>query len=206
VFGCETYDFYGSQEQHSIGFECRQRSGYHVVAENVVVEIVDNEGKIVQAGEEGRILITNLNNYAMPFVRYDIGDVGAGSERTCPCGRGLPLLSGLKGRTTDTIFTRSRGTIPSISLPWSFFAGWGVEQFQIVQDAYDKVVVKLVLKKDTQEKDMGDLRREIVTQYKHILGEDMDVAVEYVEQIPLNSAGKRRFVLSNLPPRDGVNS
>ena len=206
VFGCDTFECYGSQEQHLIAFECRQHSGYHVVAENVVVEIVDNEGKVVPAGNEGRILITNLHNYAMPFIRYEIRDVGAGSERACHCGRGLPLLSGLKGRTTDSISTRSKGTIPSISLPWSFLAGWGVEQFQIVQDAYDKVVVKLVLKKDIQEKDMGDLSSEIVAQYKRILGQDMDVAVEYVEQIPINAAGKRRFVVSNLPPRDSVNS
>lgn len=206
VFDCDTFECYGSQEQHLIAFECRQHSGYHVVSENVVVEIVGNEGKIVPAGDEGRMLITNLHNYAMPFLRYEIGDIGVNSERACPCGRGLPLLSGLKGRTTDSISTKSRGTIPSISLPWSFLAGWGVEQFQIVQDAYDKVVVKVVLRTGTIEKDMGDLSHEIVTQYKHILGQDMDVAVEYVEQIPINAAGKRRFVLSNLPPRDDINS
>ena len=82
---------------------------------------MDDKGKPVPVGGEGRILVTNLHNYAMPFIRYDIGDVGALSDKACPCGRGLPLLAKLTGRTTDFIRTRSGGVIPGMALHIQFF-------------------------------------------------------------------------------------
>ena len=200
VFECETYDYYGAMESHAIACECAEHSGYHIATENVVVEIVGDEGEPVPVGEEGRILITNLHNYAMPFIRYDIGDVGVTSDKACPCGRGLPLLAALKGRTTDVIFTTSGKSIPGIALHWDFLASLGVEQFQIVQESYERVVVKLVLGREYPEEHADKLTREITSQYRPILGEDMDIAIEFVDQILPTRAGKRRIVISNLPP------
>jgi len=203
VFECETYDYYGSFELHAIACECAEHAGYHIAAENVVVEIVDDEGEPVPVGEEGRILITNLHNYAMPFIRYDIGDVGVTSDKACPCGRGLPLLAALNGRTADVIRTTSGKSIPGIALPWGFLASLGVEQFQIVQESYQRVVVKLVLGREYPEEHADKLTREITSQYRPILGEDMDIAIEFVDQILPTRAGKRRLVISNLPPPGG---
>lgn len=201
VFQCETYSHYSSWEVHAIATECPEHSGYHIAAENVIVEIVDNAGKPVPAGEEGRILITNLHNYAMPFIRYDMGDLGVSSERTCPCGRGLPLLARLSGRTTDVIINRSGKSIPGIALYWDFLASLGVEQFQIVQETYVKVVVKLVLGRGYPPEHLDELTREVVNQFQPTLGEDMAIAVEFVDQISPTEVGKRRVVISNLSPR-----
>ena len=206
VFACETYSCYGSWEVPAIASECSQHSGYHIAAENVILEIVNDEGKPIPVEEEGRILVTNLHNYAMPFIRYDIGDVGAGSDQACPCGRGLPLLAKLSGRTTDVILTRSSGAIPGIALPRTFLASLGIDQLQIVQENYQKVVVKLVLGGECPQKRADELAREIIARYRPILGEDMDITVEFVDQIPLTRAGKRRVVISNLPPRSDEDS
>jgi phenylacetate-CoA ligase len=204
TFGCDTYDFYGSQEEHVIAFECTEHSGHHIVAENVVVEIVDTEGRPAPVGEEGRILITNLHNYAMPLIRYDTGDLGVASNGACPCGRGLPLLAAVNGRTLDMILTRSRGAISGLRLyqPFRWLGQLGVEQCQIVQETRQTIVIKLVISECSQKR-MNELKEKVVNEYKRILGEDMDIAVEFVEHIPATPAGKKRIVISHLPPGDG---
>ena len=199
VFGYETYSHYTSWEVHAIATECPEHSGYHIAAENVIVEIVDDEGGLVPVGGEGRILITNLHNYAMPFIRYDMGDVGVSSDKACPCSRGLPLLAALNGRKCDIIFTRSGKSIPGMAIPKEFLAPFGIEQFQIVQETYQRVVVKLVLGREYPAEHLDKLTREIISQYQPIFGEDMDITIELVDQIPLTREGKRRVVTSNLP-------
>lgn len=198
VFGCETYSHYGAAEQHTIAGECPEHHGYHIAAENVIVEIVDDAGEPVPAGKEGRILITNLHSYVMPFIRYDIGDLGVISDKACPCGRGLPLLGRVSGRVSDVILTRSGERLPGIVLPWSFLASLGVDQFQIVQESYEKVVVKLVVGREYPQERTDELTRAIISQYRDILGEDMDIVVEFVDHIPITARGKRRVVISKL--------
>lgn len=197
VFECESYSHYGSHEVHAIASECPEHSGYHISAENVIVEIVNDEGELVPVGEEGKILVTNLHNYTMPFIRYEIGDIGAISDKACPCGRGLPILTTLSGRTTDIIFTKSGKRIPGISLPFRFFSSLGIEQFQIVQETYEKLIIKLVLEKECPQ-DKNKIIKEIKCVYEPILGEDMDIVIEFVNQIPPTRAGKRKIVISNV--------
>ncbi len=198
VFHCETFSHYGAWELPAIASECPEHSGYHIAAENVIVEVIDNEGKLLPAGEEGRIIATNLHNYAMPFIRYDIGDIGALSDQACPCGRGLPLLAKLSGRTADNLSTRSGRVIPGTALPRKFFAFLGVEQWQTVQESYEQVKVKLVLDQEYSQEHRDKITREVISRYKPILGEEIDVAVEFVDEIPLTRAGKRRVVISNI--------
>lgn len=206
VFECETYSHYGSWEVTEIATECSEHSGYHIAAENVIVEIVDDEGKPVPVGDEGRILVTNLHNYAMPFIRYDIDDVGALSNKSCPCGRGLPLLAKLTGRTTDFIRTKSGGIIPGVALPWRFFPSLGIEQFQIVQETYEEAVVKLVLDREYPKEHADEITKKIIDIFRNVIGEDLDITVEFVDQIPTTKVGKRGVVISNLPARESGDS
>ena len=200
VFECDTYSHYASWEVYAIATECPEHSGYHIAAENIIIEIVDDRGEPVPAGQEGKILITNLHNYAMPFIRYDMGDVGVSSDKVCPCGRGLPLLAALTGRTTDAIITRSGKSIPGVALPWQFMASLGVEQFQIVQQSYEEVMVRLVMGGKYFANRAEELTREIIRRYRPIFGEDMEITVDFVDDIPPTKAGKRRIVVSNLTP------
>jgi len=199
VFGCETYSHYASWEMHAIATECSEHSGYHIAAENVIVEIVNDEGNLVPVGEEGKILVTNLHNYAMPFIRYDIGDMGAISNQVCSCGRGLPLLARLSGRNTDIILTKNGRFIPAMALPWGFLGSLDIEQIQIVQESYEKVVVKLVVDREPSQSRWDEITGEILRQWSPQIGKDTELSVELVDQIPLTRAGKRKMVISNLP-------
>ena len=205
VFRCQTYSHYATWEIHPIASECSEHSGYHIAAENVIVEIVDDEGKPVPVGGEGRTLITNLHNYAMPFIRYDNGDVGALSDKACPCGRGLPLLAKLTGRATDFIRTKSGMVVPGLALhvPWYSFPSLGIEQFQIVQETYGDVVLKLVAGREYPKERKDEIAREIIDIYRSRFGEDLDITIEFVDQIPTTKDGKRRVVISNLPEGAG---
>ncbi|MFC1958332.1 phenylacetate--CoA ligase family protein [Chloroflexota bacterium] len=198
AFECETYSCYSSWEVHAIAAECTEHSGYHIVAENIIVEIVDERGDPVSTGEEGRIVITNLHNYAMPFIRYDIGDLGVGSDSVCSCGRGLPIIAQLSGRTTDVIFTRNGKTVPGTALLHVFLAPLDIAQFQIVQESYDKMVIKLVMGKECTNEHLDELTTRIINQYKLILGEEINILVEFVDHIPTTSDGKRRVVVSKV--------
>ena len=201
VFRCETYSLYSSWEAHNIAAECPECAGYHIAAEDLVIEVVDDRDESVPAGVTGRILLTNLHNYAMPFIRYDIGDSGAVSGQLCPCGRGLPLLVELGGRTVDIIVTKSGRAITGMALWWNFLSLLGVSQFQIVQQSYDTVMVKLVMDREYTQEHIDRLTEEIRAQFGPILGEDMHIQARVVEHIPI-TGGKRRIVISNLSTGD----
>ena len=154
--------------------------------------------EVVPAGVEGRILLTNLYNYAMPFIRYDIGDTAALSDTPCKCGRvGLPLLINLNGRADAIIYTPSGKHIPGRSLPQEFMAKLGVMQHRIVQERLDELVFNLVV--DTQTISPDTLARQIEATYRPILGPGINLKVHFVDQIPPDKSGKRSVIVSKLP-------
>jgi phenylacetate-CoA ligase len=203
VFGCEIYSHYESFEFDQIAAECPEHAGQHIAAESVIVEAVDTTGCTVGPGKEGRLLITDLHNYAMPFIRYDIGDVGIVSEEVCHCGRGLPLLTKLSGRAMDFAVTKDGRKIPGTCFLATqvveLFTTGGVEQFQIVQENYGELTVRVVLSGKMSSQDMDGLRARIATEYGRILGGGMAVRVEVVDRIASTREGKRHVFVSKLP-------
>ena len=91
TFGVPVANGYGARDAGFIAHEC-PAGKMHIAAEHVIVEILDESGQSVPKGEVGEIVITNLDGYAMPFIRYKTGDLGALADEQCPCGRGLPLM------------------------------------------------------------------------------------------------------------------
>ncbi|MBN1367623.1 MAG: phenylacetate--CoA ligase family protein [Dehalococcoidales bacterium] len=200
VFNCETYSRYGSWEVHVVAAECAERNGYHIAVEDVIVEIVDDAGNPLPPGVTGRILLTNLHNYAMPFIRYDIGDTAALSDKACPCGReGLPLMVNLNGRADAVIFTPSGKYIPGRALPGGrFFAGLGIAKFQIVQESVDELVFNIVPDKYNNPAPQDLISREIEVCYRPILGPEVAIKVQFVSQIPPDKSGKMNVIVSKL--------
>jgi phenylacetate-CoA ligase len=198
VFDCKAFSNYSSWEAHAIAAECEEQNGYHITAENLIVEVVDSEGNPVPYGTEGKVLITNLHNYAMPFIRYSIGDLAIATDRHCPCGRGLPLLAALNGRIADLIYTKSGKCIPSIALPMSALAALDVKHFQYVQESYDKFIIRIVMNRDYPREHLENLSRTLISKYKTLLDEDMDISVEYTGSIPATESGKRKVCISNI--------
>lgn len=194
AFDCEVYDFYGSREVSSIASECHEHSGFHIQSENVVMEFI-KDGEEVAAGETGAILITNLNNYAMPFIRYDIGDTGKPSNDICPCGRSLPLFKSLEGRTIEFLVTRD-GSVIGLKDFDRFFADLPVRMFQIIQESYDEILIRIVKDEGYSEKDTQFIIENILYRTSR---DKTGIEVEIVNSIPSIESGKKRYLISKLP-------
>jgi len=191
-FGCRVFDGYGARDGGPNAMECSEHTGLHVSVEGVVIEFVkDNE--TVSSGESGRMLCTDLFNYAMPFIRYSVGDVGTPTNELCPCGRGLPLIKSIEGRTTD-IIRFGNGTVLSGPAFTLLFKEFDIEQYQIVQTAKNRLVIKIVRGIDYNEKDTDYISNII----KSHAGQDVEVNIKIVDSIPAAKSGKRLFFISKV--------
>jgi phenylacetate-CoA ligase len=196
VFGCRTFDKYGSREFSGIAYECDAHSGHHVVAEGYVVEILKG-GKPCPTGEIGEVVITDLNNYCLPFIRYRIGDLAEAMDEglPCSCGRGLPTLGAIQGRVQSIIIGSDGRYIPG-----SFFAhvfkdfDHAVRQYQVVQDRPGAITLRIVRGTRWTEEAM----RELLLLLKRFLGERSLVEVEFVERIEMVRTGKRVQAVSRV--------
>jgi phenylacetate-CoA ligase len=195
-FKTSVFDKYGSREFSGIAYECDHHEGHHIMAESYIVEIL-KDGRPAQPGELGEVVITDLNNFAVPLVRYRIGDlaVAVDANEVCGCGRGLPRIGRIEGRSQAIIFC-ANGTW----LPGTFFAhffkeyDFAVRQYQVVQREEKSVTLKIVpesgFSPTVVDEILGGLRR--------YMGETMQIDVEVVETIPLLKTGKRTGVVSHL--------
>lgn len=197
VFHCRIFDRYGCREFGHVAHECHCHEGYHVNAERFFLEVIDQDGKPVGEGEKGEVVITDLDNYGFPMVRYQIGDIAEQTGRQCRCGRGLPLLQKIEGRSFDVIVcpngNRVAGTFWAITIR-STVPGTGVVSFQVEQSTIDKLIVRIV----KGEGYPSWAEEKISKVIKSKCGDDMKVSFEYVKEIPLTESGKTRFVMSRL--------
>lgn len=193
VFQCDVFDGYGAFDGGTAALECEEHCGYHMAVEKVVMEFVDEDGNPVAEGEDGRIIATDLFNYAMPFIRYDTGDMGAYSIEECSCGRKLPLMKKILGRTTD-ILRFSNGAVlsgPSFTL---IFKDFDIKQYQVVQTDDDSMVVKIIKGKTYSEKDTENIYRVL----KNAVGDEVEVKFEFVDYISPTKSGKWKIVISQV--------
>ena len=189
VFKTKIYNRYGSREVGLIAMECAE-GRMHINCRDLYLEIESPDPYT----EPGEILITQLNNYAMPFIRYRIGDVGLLSDEMCPCGNALPVLAELLGRTTATFRARSGTLIHGGYFTQQFYDIDGVTQFQIIQESRKHCVLKVV----TDEKWTEATRRFLVQSIQDALGMTVVVTVEVVDEIPLPPSGKREYTISKV--------
>ncbi len=188
----EVFDSYGSREFMNIASECSMHKGYHINADNLRVEVVDRFGNPVDAGVEGRIVVTDFRNAATPFIRYEVGDLGvlAPPGETCPCHRPLPLLRRVEGRTQDVILTR-RGSVSALNIQDALEHFDWVEGYQLLQPSREELVIKLLARAEVTEERLLPLRARLRTQ----LG-DMTVTIEPVKELTRRPNGKVELVAS----------
>jgi len=189
VFKAKIRNRYGGREAGIIAMECKA-GRMHINCHDLHVEI-DSHDPYSQPGE---ILITQLNNYAMPLIRYRIGDIGSLSDEVCPCGNQLPILGNLLGRTTATFRTRSGELIHGGYFTRQFYGIDTVRQFQLIQDSYDVCRLKLVVNDEFRQ----DTLEGIIQKIQARLGENTDVRVEFLHEIPRPKSGKIAFTISNV--------
>jgi len=161
--------------------------------ENVFVEFE----KISPHGNEElfSLICTSIGNYGMPFIRYEIGDLGVASSRVCPCGRGLPMIEQLKGRTHDILRTPSGKVITGNVFDIIFFDfNHIVREFQVRQKRLDLMEVAMAVRPGVKEEDL----RAVMTLIKTIIGSDVDVTFNITEEIPLSASGKLHLTISEI--------
>jgi phenylacetate-CoA ligase len=182
-FEARIVELYSSKEAGAIAHQCFEGSGLHVNAETMLVEIVGDNGDLTAVGETGRVVVTPFSSSAQPLIRYDQGDRAVAGAR-CPCGRTLPVLDSIVGRSTaDFIHPNGRS---SARLPFELRKLLGAGQWQIAQVGPNNYEVRFT------RRDWGQPREEalFVQKFREWYFADAEVRLVPVTEIPLTSAGK----------------
>ncbi len=190
--GVEIADNYGSTEAF-IAWQCPHGS-YHLNAEHVLIEIVDGAGRQVAAGETGKVLITTLENYLMPLVRYEIGDYAVASDGACSCGRTLPLIGKVLGRSMNLFRMADRSMLAGWNLLNAIRSFPGPTQLQIVQKAADYIVVRYVAEQPLAPEAEAAMR----TALTRVTGPAVSFGFERVASIARAPSGKFVVALSEV--------
>jgi len=195
VFAAPVFETYGSREFMLVGAECDRHNGMHLNMEHLLVEVLDGAGQPTPAGQEGELVITDLYNYGMPFVRYATGDRAVAGLEECSCGRGLPLLRKIAGRQLDILRTPDGRLIPGEFFPHLIKDYCAIRRFQVVQERPDLVLLRLV----TDANWDAETRRHLESLVRRTLGPLVRFEVELVAEIPLTALGKQRVVINKIP-------
>jgi phenylacetate-CoA ligase len=196
VFQCKVFNRYGSREVGDIACERPMREGLWIAPWGNYVEVVDEQGNPLPDGTEGEILVTSLTNFAMPLIRYRIGDrgilsPGANSDRDA----GQQVLQQVSGRTCDSIITKNGDFIHyGYFMVLLFFKDW-ISQYQVIQKNVSSIIFKIVKSKvEYQPTELNEIREKT----RLVMGNDCDVVFEFVDEIPPNDSGKYRYTISEV--------
>jgi len=195
-FGCGVFDKYGSREFSGIAYECDSHDGHLVVAENYIVEII-KDNRPALPGEIGEIIITDLNNFCVPFIRYRIGDLATAmdSSRPSSCGRGLPRIGEIEGRM-QAVIVGSNGNF----IPGTFFShlfkdyDHAIRQYKVIQEQTGTIRLQVVKARRFDEA----VFKEIIDILHKFLGAKMVINIEFLNSIPMVRTGKQQGSVSHL--------
>jgi phenylacetate-CoA ligase len=191
VFHGKVYNRYGSREFSGIAHECNYHHGMHINVENLYLEVL-KDGQPAPPGQIGEIVITDLENFGMPFIRYRIEDLGVLQQEPCKCGRGLPLLDSVEGRVYDVIRCPN-GSVQT----GTFFCKLtrsvpGIREFQVIQESFNRIRLKLVADDNFRPASTSFITATI----KKYCGEKMEIDFDLVKTIEPLRSGKRRYVVA----------
>ena len=196
AWGVPVVDLYSTREAGYLALQCPDHEHYHVQAEGVLLEVLDAEGRACGPGEIGRVVITPLHNFAMPLIRYDLGD-HAEVGPPCPCGRGLPVLRRILGRTQNMV------TLPSGERIWPLLSSNDISdvlaiaplrRYQFVQKSVDLIQMNLVAVRPLSAAEEDGLKGWVGERFRH----PFEVELRYHEEIPLSAAGKFQDFVSEV--------
>jgi len=200
AFECEVFDYYGCIEFNQLAWECNEHMGYHINIENVVLEFI-KDGEAVAPLEQGEIVCTGLVNYAMPLIRYRLGDVGIPLNEQCSCGRTLPLMKMIEGRIDDFLTTLDgrviSGQIFSENYPFENWEKEGIKHFRVIQEKRDKLTIKLAVREDVFNP--VPVLEKASRKLKELFGEGMNIEFQIVDEIEKDPSGKIRIAISRVP-------
>jgi len=193
VFGCPVANGYGGRDSGFIAHQC-PAGKLHITAEDIVIEVLDPEGRQLPPGESGEIVVTHLQSGDFPFIRYRTGDVGALDTEPCSCGRTLPVLKEIHGRTTDFLINQDGTLIHSAALAYIMRDLPQVRAFKVVQETLDWTRVQIVY--DGLFDDQA--RRTVEAGFHARMGKEVKIDVELVPEILPEKSGKYRYCVTKL--------
>jgi phenylacetate-CoA ligase len=187
-FGTKVYDVYGSREVSTEAGECKDGL-LHITLFWNYLEVLDKNNQPVREGEEGRVVVTNLYNYSMPLIRYDIGDMATLGPEICSCGQVLPTLKKVNGRIVQQ-FILKNGTIVDAGF-FMFLLNnvseeAGIEKWQVIQEDYDKIRIKVVIRGEIADQFKNDVDKRI----RVGMGSECKIIWDIVDDIPKTPSGK----------------
>jgi len=179
IFNVKLSDLYGCYELRRTAWECQCHEGYHIDVDSLIMQFIrDNEE--VSSGERGNIVFTGLYNYAMPIIRYDIGDIGIPLDVKCSCGRGLPLMKLIEGKLMDFLVTQNGDLISPYQVKISITDNvQGIDLLKIIQHSKENIKIKIVKNNNYTEKSTSKLNDVI----RDFLGKDVELDIEFVDEI-----------------------
>jgi phenylacetate-CoA ligase len=198
-FGAPLFDIYAAEEFNLVAWDCPERPGtYHVCDDSVIVEVL-REGVPVAEGEEGEVVATGLHSYAMPFIRYRLGDLAVRGADTCACGQPFSTLSAIRGRALEYLRLPGGRRLHPYAIASPLIdqeqPAW-VARHQIVQEAEDRIVVLIEPLSQPRHEQLDHLGRLA----GEVLGPDVECLLELVDEIPPGPRGKFLAYRSLLPP------
>ena len=193
VFGCPVANGYGGRDAGFIAHEC-PAGGMHLTAEDLVVEILDEQGRVQPEGEAGEVVVTHLASRDFPFIRYRTGDIATLDNRPCSCGRGLPLLREIHGRTNDFLIAVDGTSIPCGAFTYLVRETPGIESFKIVQESLAHTSVKLVIGRGFDP----DSAATLAANFRRRLGAETRIDISIVDEIKAEQNGKFRYISSKV--------
>jgi phenylacetate-coenzyme A ligase PaaK-like adenylate-forming protein len=196
AYGCVPIDIFGTVETSFFAWQCRYRDLWHISHELVYMEILDENGSEVPAGELGHMVLTSLTNPAMPFIRYRVGDSASFADRPCKCGHSLPALERIQGRTFDWLVDCEGGRVAPQRLQFAWVlkiqgAITGLRRYRVHQNSDGTVLVEIVSGPGFDQ----SIPKAIESSYEKLLGAAVEVRL--VDQIPLEKTGKFRQFTSD---------
>ncbi len=188
----QIYNRYGCRECGDIAQECSEHQGLHVLQESFIIEILDDNNEPVKIGEKGKIIITHLDNYLCPLIRYQIDDIGALSPVNCTCGRKWQMLKYVEGRISDIIYSPSGRHISLFFFIKMFekLVFNAVNEYQVLQPKHSpELVLRIVPGNHYSQK----IEHKIINEIKS-LDKTFKITIEKVKNIPLESSGKKKLI------------
>jgi len=192
---CPVVDRYGSREFGNMAQQCAVVGGFHVFTDRVVLEVVRPDGTPCAHGEEGDVVVTDLDLRALPLVRYRIGDRAVMGDGLCPCGRGYPLLQAIVGRCLDVVLASDGGAIAPYFFTHLARAVPGIANFRVVQREMGKATIEVVL---SDAAGQASAEVELEAEARRAFAGRLSVDVRVVDRLPVTNAGKLRFIESTV--------
>lgn len=193
TFGCPVANGYGGRDAGFIAHQCPE-GGMHITAEDILVEIVNPEGKVLPPGEAGEIVVTHLATRDFPFIRYRTGDRAILDTKSCACGRGLPLIREIQGRTTDFVVAHDGTVLHGLALIYILRDLPEVRAFKIIQESRELTRALVVPETSLSPA----IKARIVNGFKARLGTGVTIEIDEVSEIPAEKSGKFRYVVSKV--------